>query len=291
MAEQSKLLQEIRSWLCRDLELDQQSLHSLQSLWGIENPAQLQDFLDQAGDSEIQTLLELILFPDQECKLRIHSCLGQDQISPAEQGEVFQNLIQQPPQARIFFPEHAESVLLELDPGTVDWFLARLQLSRPLSAELNAVLQGKFPQEEALRISLQIKSRPELPQGSRQELLLGFLSRADPQETVFWHCLQLVLDLSQEMDPGEGIWNFLVRKKLELEHSLRLAQKLNQQLDTLPMEALLMQRVSILCINQDQVREQLLTLDRICLMLFEQIPETDLPLWQTNYSGQNDLEP
>jgi hypothetical protein len=291
MADQSKLAKEVRSWLCRDLELDQQSLHSLQSLWGIENPQQLQDFLHQAEENEIQTLLELILFPDQECKLRIHSCLEQDQISDAEQAEIFQNLMQQPPQARIFFPGQAEHVLLELDQATVNWFLARLQLNRSLDPELNAMLQEKFPQEEALRISLQIKSRPLLPQGSRQELLLDFLSRANLQDREFWPCLQLVLDLSQEMDPAQGIWHFLLRKKLDLEHSLRLAQKLNQQLGSLPMEALLMQRVSILCINQDQVREQLLTLDRICLMLFEKIPETDLPLWQTSYSGQNDLEP
>ncbi|MFP4213851.1 MAG: hypothetical protein ACLFRL_07045 [Desulfohalobiaceae bacterium] len=284
ITKQSQIVQEIYSLLCRDQELKQQTLHSLHSLWGIDGPQQLRQFLEQAGDSEIQTLLELVLFPDQDCKLRIHSCLQGQPVSAAQQSEILKQLQRQNPRARLFFPGHAQPVQLQLDPENLDWFLQRLQLQQRLDPELHSVLQQAFPPHEALRISLAIKSRSEPQQGSRKELLLAYLSRASFGEPEFWPSLNLLLDLTQEMDPGAELWSFLVRKKLQLEHSLRLAQRLSQQLNTQPMELLLMQRVSILCIDQQELREQIHYLDLVCLLLFSRVPETELPLSQSQYT-------
>ncbi|MFP4391697.1 MAG: hypothetical protein ACOCP7_02275 [Desulfohalobiaceae bacterium] len=282
-SEQKQIVQEIYSLLCRDLELEQKTLHSLHSLWGIESPQQLKDFLQKAGDGDIQTLIELILFPDQDCKLRIHSCLQQGKLAAAEQANILNELMRQAPQARISFPGYSEQVQLELDSEIVIWFLERLQLHKPLDPDLQTAIQDSLPQKEALRISLEIKSKPQMPQGPGKELLLKFLSQANMKDQNLWPCLRQILDLTQEMDPRDNIWSFLVRKKLQLEHSLRLAHRLNQQLGSLPMEALLMQRVSILCINQDQVREQIHYLDQICFSIFGSAPGTDLPLSQTEY--------
>ncbi len=281
--EDSRLAREIAQTLARDMTLHQDTLHYLQDLWGIESARDLQSFLEQESSSETQTLLELLFFPDRSCKQQLQAKIEDRQFCSKEQSRLIQNIVHMQPRARIFFPGDREPICVDLRPEIVNKFITRLQLDKNLEPEVYTIVQDNFEPTVAQSIATEIKSRPGKFAGARKSLLLQYLSKAQDTDSDFWDLLQFVLDLAQEIDPESEIWTSLVRKKIELEHSLRLAKKLQYQLHSQPMEVLLMQRTSMLCIDQVQVQQQLHHLDLLCLLLYNTTASTDLPFTEYEF--------
>ncbi len=273
-----ELCQKLLELLCQDLYLSQETLHCLQSIWAVQDSQDLQKFLSQAADSERKTLLELIFFPDKQSKLQLQSELLDMDICTYSQSELIKTISNMQPLVRIFVADDKSPVHINLDPDTVAHFVQRLQLDKKLDPELNLLLQERFAAETARRIATEIKSRSGDFTGVQKQLLYVYLSQAQAASPNFWSCLQFALDTAQEIEPQAEIWTSLVRKKISLEQNLRLAHKQSLQLNSQPMEVLLMQRMSILTLDQGQIQKDIHELDQLCLVLYGQIPCTDLPL-------------
>lgn len=268
-----ELAAQVMHLLARGVPLSQETLHFLQSTYGIETAADLDLFLDQEPDCEQESLLECVLYPDVSTRCQIEPLLGRERFEAADIQATAQIVAEHRVQAALTMPGE-DPVQVELTMPLASAFIARLKIHHRLPSDLVHKVHEAVRKGLRERVLVRLRDLRVQPDEGALRFLDSFF-RAFPSTFFgFEACLDFVCRLLEEKQPGTDVFTHLILTKLLLEKSLDKAEHLESLMARQPLEAILMQRTSILSINRPRIREQLQMIDDLGLRIFGSTPES-----------------
>ena len=258
-----QLADEIRKILGNGITLGSEVIHYIDSTFSNPTTTELQTILHDDSNCEKDSLMELLLFPDETMQLQLESLRECSHFQQADEKSVLDDLLQDPVQATIRFPEDRESLRLRVTEDVACQFISRLNISRHLNPSLIEALNQHQDETISSRIKVKLRNSRFLPTTEKTEFLYLFFKKFDSQDTDIFECLDVALSILDEPTIDKDIYRTLMAKKKYYFRSLQKAKQLDTQLQKQNVETLMAQGRKVLLIDQGDVRKKMRIIDRI----------------------------
>ena len=215
----------------------------IEATLGSADPHFVADLLDRPGESDSDTLLELVFFPDADFQCGLETVLMGGGLEAGDQSRLAKRLRDVPAWARLVFPSCPRQVGCRL-PGTgVAPFLARLRLGWSIDGRLREALgpwsarQGEAGGDPGL---LMVKLRNAALQQTPGQvaLLVDFLERMAPDDRRRDPCFDFLMAFLPEHGKTRNFYRALMARKVYLLRHLAKARRQAERMSRSNMETL-----------------------------------------------------
>lgn len=264
----NQLANEIRKILGNSITLGSQLIHYIDSTFSNPTTAELQSILQDDSNCEKDSLMELLLFPDETIQLQLETLLERLHFKEGDEKSVLLDLLKNPLQVTIRFPLAREALHLTVTEEVAEPFISRLNISKHLNPDLLETLNRYDDKNISNRIKVKIRNSRFLPSKEKIKFLCLFFDKFDSQDNDILECLDFVVALLDELNQFNDAYQSLMTKKKFYFISLQKAKQLETQLHKHNVETLLAQGKRVVLIDQKDARKKMLIIDRISRALF-----------------------
>lgn len=230
---------------------------------------QLEDIWSCAGNSETDSLMELIFYPDRSLQTRFEAQWGHVVFSSADQQAVIAQLTATQPSAVLSVAGNAVPLRWTVPDFALEAFVQRLNISWQPASELNQVLQRHLAREQRIAARVLLRHAPMTWHNHHVRLAVHFFRRMPAEARDYAPCLEFLLSILPEFGTDQDPYTFLVSKKSFYFQSLCKAEDFENRRRKTNMEILMMQGERAAHGSMEQWRDWMRMIDRICLVLFE----------------------
>ncbi len=191
----------------------------LEAALGTAEPAAVAELLANPGESESETLLELVFFPDADFQHGLEKVLAGRGLPDRDRLRLEQRLVRAPAGAALVFPGHPQRLGCDLPIAGVEAFLTRLNLDWALVLRLREAL-AKWDRQHAGNApvdvnALMVKLRnAALAQSTGQVgLLADFLERMPPEDPRWPVCFDFLMAFLAEHADHTNLYRALMARK------------------------------------------------------------------------------
>jgi hypothetical protein len=257
-------------WLRKELEsglpVDDDVLAFMQATFGTN---QLEELWPCVGDSETDSLLELIFYPDSALQTRFENQWGDTVFSYTDQQAVIALLTAPPPAAILRLPGDSAPLQCTVPDFAVEAFVQRLNITWQPAPTIKQALTNHLEQEQSTAARVLLRHATIAWHERQVELTAHFIRHMPAEAHDYAQCLGFLLAILSELGIHEDPYTFLVSKKRFCFQSLCKAEDFEQRRRKTNMEILMMQGERAAHGDIEQWRFWMRTIDRICLALFE----------------------
>ena len=264
----NQLADEIRKILDKGISLSSEVVHYIDSTFSYPTVTELETILHDDSNCEKDSLMELLLFPDETMQLQLESLLERLDFQQADEKTVLAFLLQKPLKVIIRIPEAGEYLRLRVTENVACQFISRLNISKRLNSSLLEVLNNY--EDEAIRDRIKVKLRHSRfsPTDERIDFLCLFFEKFDSRDVDIFECLDFALSFIDEPTIDKDLYQTLMAKKKFYFRSLQKAKHLEIQLQKQNVETLLAQGKRVVQIDQRDARKKMQIIDRISRTVF-----------------------
>jgi len=263
-----QLADEIRKILGNGFTLSSEVIHYIDSTFSYPTKTELQTILQDDSNCEKDSLMELLLFPDETMQLQLESLLERLHFQEADEKSILDNLFQGPVQVAIHFPEEREPLHLKVTEDVAGRFISRLNISKHLNPELLEALNHYEDENTSIRIKVKMRNSRFSPSDEKTKFLCLFFEKFDSQDNDIFECLEFALSFLDEPTIDNDIYRTLMAKKKFYFGSLQKAKQLDTHLQKHNMETLLARGKRVVLIDQRDARTKMRIIDRISRAVF-----------------------
>jgi len=221
------------------------------------------------ADSEIDSLMELVFFPDRDTQIQYERQWGDVLFSPTDLDAVIQALCRDPLDVPLLaFPEAGPPLIVRAPDFAVSAFVERLKITWQPPDGLVPAIQHHDSEHKRLCLRVCLRNARLEWHTNQAAMARRFLSIAgdndfdDEQLTGF--LLTLLPDLSPDMDH----FDFLVAKKFSFFQSLCKAEDFERKRQSSNMETLMLQGARSAHGSIDAWRKNMRQVDHLCQAMF-----------------------
>jgi len=228
------------------------------------DPEELAAFLSNDENSERDTLLDLIFYPDQALQIDLEPLLEAGRFSPADEKRILEGLLDADIDVPVRMPNGRELVRLRLPEFIKYRYLDRLNVAWQPHTDVVAAIDDQV--SAPLRPVVKVRLRNTgLRLESGQALFLGrFFTRMDDGHPDYLACLDLVLSLLDEKKGAVEVYRLLVDYKRTCFRCLQQARRFETLLRRSNMETLMLQGIRPPQESPDEWVRRMALIDRIC---------------------------
>ena len=249
--------------------------------------------LAEADSNEIDSLLELLFYPDIGLQIQYETQWGHIPFTDQDQRAVIELLQSEPLQVPILLQDKTPAMRIDVPDFVIASFIQRLNIACQPPADLTAVLERNLGNRLHMLTRVHLRNVSFSWQPQQVDLMHLFVNRMadhDDYET----CLTFILSIIQEFGPQVQPYAFLAAKKFFYFQSLCKAEAFERKRQTSNMETLLLQGERSSHGSIEEWRSRMHRIDRICQALFGRTEFYHQPLehhldFQNKDNGQ-DLE-
>ncbi len=245
------------------ITLSSEVIHYIDSTFSNPTTTELQTILHDDSNCEKDSLVELLVFPDETMQLQLESLLERLHFQQADEKSVLGDLLQDPVQVTIRFPGDRGSFCLRITEDVACQFISRLNISRHLNPNLLDALNQLKDETISDRIKVKLRNSRFSPTTGKIEFLCLFIKKFDSQDTDIFECLDFALSFIDERIKDNDIFRTLMAKKKFYFRSLQKAKQLDAQLQKQNVETLMAQGKRVVLIDQRDARQKMRIIDRI----------------------------
>jgi hypothetical protein len=264
----NQLADEIRKILGDGVTLSSEVIHYIDSTFSNPTTAEIQTILQNDSNCEKDSLMELLLFPDETMQFQLEALLEGLQFQEAEEKSILDNLTEKPEPVAIRFPGDRGSLHLMVTEDVACQFISRLNLSKHLNPDLLEALNHYEDENIRNRIKVKIRNSRFSPTDEKIKFLCLFFEKFDSQDNDIFECLEFALSFLDEPAIDNDIYRTLMAKKKFYFRSLQKAKQLDTQLQKHNMETLLAQGERVVLIDQRDAYKKMRIIDRISRAVF-----------------------
>jgi len=264
----NQLADEIRKILGNGVTLSSEVIHYIDSTFSNPTTKELQTILHDDSNCEKDSLMELLLFPDETMQLQLESLLERLHFQHGDEKSVLGNLLQDPMQVTLRFPGDRGSLRLRITEDLACRFISRLNISRHLNPNLLEALNQHQKETISDRIKVKLRNSRFSPTTEKIEFLCLFFKKFDSQDMDIFECLDVALSFLDEPTMDNDIYRTLMAKKKFYFRSLQKAKQLEAQLQKQNVETLMAQGKKVVLIDQRDARKKMRIIDRISRVVF-----------------------
>ncbi|NNL77819.1 MAG: hypothetical protein HKO68_15915 [Desulfobacterales bacterium] len=262
------LAKELKKIICSGLTVSTEVIHYIDSTFANPATTELQTILSDDSNCEKDSLMELLFFPDESIQVQLEDLLEELQLQKQHEKIVLAYLMEKPLQVTIHFQDERLPLKLIVPDSIAAQFLTRLKIFKHLNERLIEAMDQHGDEENCSRFKVNIRNS----RFSQTENTIGFLCeffrKMEPQNHEVFECLDFVVEFLDELIKDDNIYQALAAKKRSYVLSLQKAKQLNAQLQKNNMETLLLQGKRVVIIDQADVRNKMLMIDRISRSVF-----------------------
>ncbi|BBO83060.1 hypothetical protein DSCO28_36260 [Desulfosarcina ovata subsp. sediminis] len=240
------------------------------------SPCRLAAFLADDDDSERDSLLDLIFYPDEAIQIQLEPLLAVSPVTPEDEAALKRRMLERKIQATIRLPDKSPLTHLILPAFIKSQYIERLKLSWQLEDQVAAAIASGVSPARVPMVRVRLRNNGLRVQNRGRQFLCRFFERMPDDEADYLACLDLVLPLVQRAY-ADG-YDQLVNHKRELFRTLQQARRFETLMRQSNMETLMLQGVRAPHADSGQLLEQMRLIDRICLGVFGRTETLQLPM-------------
>ena len=250
------------------IALNSEVIHYIDSTFSNPTTTELQTILHDDSNCEKDSLMELLLFPDETMQLQLESLLERLHFQQGDEKSVLDDLLQNPIQVTIRFPGERGSLRLRITEDVACRFISRLNISRHLNPNLLEALNQHQEETISNRIKVKLRNSRFSPTTEKIEFLCLFFKKFDTRDMDIFECLDVALSFLDEPAMDNDIYRTLMAKKRFYFRSLQKAKQLEAQLQKQNVETLMARGKKVVLIDQRDARKKMRIIDRISWAVF-----------------------
>ena len=259
---------ELQKILCSGITLSSEVIHYIDSTFSYPTNTELQTILQDDSNCEKDSLMELLLFPDETMQLQLEALLERLQFQEADEKSILDDFLKGSVQVAIHFPEEREPLHLKVTEDVAGRFISRLNISKHLNPELLEALNHYEDENTSIRIKVKMRNSRFSPSDEKIKFLCLFFEKFDSQDNDIFECLEFALSFLDEPTIDNDIYRILMAKKKFYFRSLQKAKQLDTQLQKHNIETLRAQGKKVVLIDQRDARKKMRIIDRISRAVF-----------------------
>lgn len=265
----------LRKLLADGMELDGDAVRTIDSLMAPASGAELAEALSESEDSESQSILEMICFPDETLQAKLEPLLADAAMGEEDEEAILDRFTDPPPTARFTFPDGRGTAEFPLPEGAAAAFLSRLHIDRNPDPRLAEAVAAGAPPDLRMRFRAKLRNCRFTWSEHRIDFLCLFFQNLDFVARDPANLLDFALGLIHELPDTRDLWSAVSVQKHRYVETLEKAARFEEQRRGKTMETLVMQGVRTPYVNAADVRERLEQLDAVCLAVFGMTPPVD----------------
>ena len=250
------------------IPLNSEVIHYIDSTFSNPTTTELETILHDDSNCEKDSLMELLLFPDETMQLQLESLLERLHFRQGDERSVLGELLQNPMQVTIRFPGDRGSLRLRITEDVAYRFISRLNISRHLNPNLLEALSQNQEETISDRIKVKLRNSRFSPTTEKIEFLCLFFKKFDSQDMDIFECLDVAFSFLDEPTMDNDIYRTLMAKKRFYFNSLQKAKQLEARLQKQNVETLMAQGKKVVLIDQRDARKKMRIIDRISWTVF-----------------------
>lgn len=263
-----KFAGEVRNILDGGITLGSDVIHYIDSTFSNPTAAEIETILHDDFNCEKDSLMELLLFPDEAMQLQLETLLECLQFAAEEEKSIPAYLLRGPLPVKIRFPEGRGSLDLVVAEDVACRFISRLNISKHLHPELLKALDRYENEPVAQRIKVKIRNSRFSPTGEKIDFLRLFFEKFNSRDNDIFECLDFAIDFLEEFEQLDDIYRALMQKKKFHFISLQKARQMESQLRKHNVETLLARGKRVVLIDQEDARKKMRIIDRISRAIY-----------------------
>ncbi|MGD9365458.1 MAG: hypothetical protein PVH87_07165 [Desulfobacteraceae bacterium] len=256
-------------WIRRQLEqgitVGGDVLNYLDATFGTQD---LPLVLADADSGEIDSLLELLFFPDHKMQLAFEVQWGREVFREQDKDMVIEMLCATPLIAEVDLPGTRHKCAVSLPAFVLQTFVQRLNVCRRPPRTLIRAIDQHCREETGLAVRVQLRNAGLAWHQDHIALLEQFVAHMPAQSETFHADLSFLISILSELSAGQDHYAFLVSKKIFYFKSLCSAEDYERKRRSANMEIMMMQGARSIHAGIDEWRQCMRRIDRICRALF-----------------------
>ena len=261
----------IKNILAAGMDLSPATMRFIDSTFAEPSAAELAAILNAESDSERDSLIELLLSPDEAVQLELEELLNES--APFEMDSEAMVAILSFPALSVEFrlPENRGAIHVAMTPDHIRRFLLSLHMDRAIPMPLTAAVEARLNARDRLRLRVLLRGARFDFNPSVNDFLGRLIERLDWDSPNGWEAFVFALEVVAGIEPAEDIFRTLAKWKLLLLKGLNHARRQREGLETANIETLLSRGQRLTCVDEAAAQHQLACIDRICLAAFGRI--------------------
>ena len=239
--------------------------HYLESTFGSTD---LKTVFADVESAEIDTLLELLFYPDTPLQLQFEKNWGDTLFSKREQEQLLRRLASGPMRTCIRLEEGGAPVSIEVPVFVRHAFVRRMNIMWQPPDRLRSVLEKQLGENEAMAVRVRLRNTPLAWRPVQCELLCDYFRAFPSGARDFDACLDLLLSVLGELPENQPAYLFLIEKKRSWFQALCNAEAFERRRQNNNMETLMMRGERAAYGDISQLRRQMRLMDALCMALF-----------------------
>lgn len=273
----NRLENHIRALMDDGLVLTEDVRRFMEGTFGAADVETLQTVLADPDNSERDSLLDLLFFPDQSLQAAIEPLLEAQPLSTADVGRLAQRFKATPLAARFRLPGTDRAIPVALPASGVDAFVIRLNLAWAPAAALAAALSrldagllapGGSAEDGRIRLRVRLRNAALTQTAVQVRFLCDFLERMPLGDEAFVDHLQFSLVFLQEHPDAGNLYAALMDRKRFICRHLQKSWRAAERAARSNMETLAMTGVRTPYFDVARGERDLEMIDRIALAVF-----------------------
>jgi hypothetical protein len=241
-------------------------------------PGRLTAFLTDDTDSQRDSLLDLIFYPDQAVQIDLEPLLESARLSARDERQLHDRLMARAIHARINMPDGRPLVSLRVPGFVKSQFLARLNVAWQMDPHVATALHNGLSAAVRPMVKVRLRNAGIGMSAGRRVFLCRFFQRMAEREPDYLACLDLVLSLLQTTDRDVDGCDLLVDHKRSLFRSLQQARRFERLIAQSNMETLMCQGLRATHVSPSVLIHRMRLIDLICVAMFGRTEAIDLPV-------------
>ena len=265
------LAKKIDEILKNGLDLSVDVLHYIDSTFSNPSIEELEKIIKDESNCEKDSLVELIFSPDEEIQIQLEDLLESEDFQKEDEEKVLKLLFLQQPETTIHFPDNRGSLKLAMPYSTAGQFISHLNISRKLDKRLVKAIERNRSVSVQKLIKVRLRNTRFEYTKAKIFFICSFFEKTKAEKSLFFKCLDFVLDFFDELRDDGNIFDALMDKKRFYFQNLQKAAKLEELIEKNNMEMLILQGIRAPYISKEDVLNKMEIIDRISLAVFGKV--------------------
>lgn len=267
------LVKKITAVLEEGIVITGEVAHFIETTFGRLNADSLARILSDPENAEAESLVELLLYPDETLQVQIEKLLEKNEYSDSDIDKVIAGLGPHPMPVSLRLPgakeDDAWEFIIHAPVSAIATLIERLNITRRIEPRMANILARRLADQSEIQ-----KARVKLRNArfAFTETATGFLceliEKTYQNPALFRQVFIFIIDFLDETNQRTDIYSALMDKKRSLHNMIRQATTIKKALRENPPEVLMMKGNPILSINIDDARRLMDLIDRICVLMF-----------------------
>ncbi|WP_319407460.1 hypothetical protein [uncultured Desulfosarcina sp.] len=241
-------------------------------------PDRLASFLTDDANSERDSLLDLIFFPDQAAQMNLEPLLEAARYSVEDKIKLHDRLMARAVHARVNLPDGRKLVSLLVPDFIKSQYLERLNIAWQMDPQVATAIEKCLPAALGPIVKVRLRNAGIGTGSGHGVFLCRFFERMADSHPDYLACLDLALSILQTVDDGVDVYDRLVEHKRSLFRSLQQARRFETLLGQSNMETLMLQGVRAPHVSPNTLMQHMRRVDLICFGIFGKTEAIDMPI-------------